>query len=174
MKINLASGQRPFKKPWINVDIRNQGYDIDIECDVKKLPFEDNSCDILVAHHLWEHIPLHEQEETIREWYRVLKKGGTLAIFVPNMREIASAWLTHRIDSFIFNVNTYGAWQGHTTDLHRWSYDDKELYDRVTCLREGKSLFEFDYQNYNPNNPLYHGADIAQDWWILSKEFIKK
>ncbi len=83
MKINLASGQRPFKKPWINVDIREQGYEIDIECDVKNLPFDDESCDILVAHHLWEHIALDEQEETIREWYRVLKKGGILSIHIP-------------------------------------------------------------------------------------------
>jgi predicted SAM-dependent methyltransferase len=174
MKINLASGQRPFKKPWINVDIRHQGYDIDIEADVKELPFEDESCDILVAHHLWEHIPLEQQEETIREWYRVLKKGGILSIHIPNMKELCKAWLEGRINTYIFNVNTYGAFQGYVTDLHRWSYDEKELEDRVKCWNGSVYKFDFEYRNYNKFNSLYLGSDIAEDWWILSKEFVKR
>jgi hypothetical protein len=90
------------------------------------------------------------------------------------MREIANAWLSGRIDNFIFNVNTFGAYQGHITDLHRWSYDETELYNRVTCQSGGNGLFDFEMRNYNPTNSLYNGADIAQDWWILSKEFIKR
>jgi len=174
MRVNLASGQRPFDN-WVNVDIREQykengeKYKIDHIADVKKLPFEDNSCDILLAHHLWEHIPLHEQEETIREWYRVLKVGGILSIHIPNMRELAKRWLEGKIDTFIFNVNTYGAYQGHITDLHRWSYDEKELNDRITC--NGK--FNLKMRDYDRNNPLYIDSDISEDWWILNKEFYK-
>lgn len=178
MRINLASGQRPFKD-WVNVDIREQyndkgeKYQIDVISDVKNLPFENESCDILLAHHLWEHIPLHEQEDVIREWYRVLKKGGILSIHIPNMKELAKAWFENKIDTFIFNVNTYGAYQGHVTDLHRWSYDEKELNERICCIRENKKLFDFQMQNYNPNNPLYSGSSIAVDWWIMNKEFVK-
>ena len=30
VKLNLGSGQRPFKSPWLNVDIRDQGYPVDV------------------------------------------------------------------------------------------------------------------------------------------------
>ena len=37
IQINLASGQRPFPKPWINIDIKDQGYPVDILTDDKDL-----------------------------------------------------------------------------------------------------------------------------------------
>lgn len=172
-KINLASGQRPFPKPWVNIDIRDQGYDVDILADAKELPFEDNSVDIIVAHHLWEHIPLHEQESYSREWWRVLKKGGILAVFVPNMRILAKAWVDGKIDTFTFCVNSHGAWQGHVTDLHRWSYDEMELKDRLRVWDGKECKFDFKTRAVGKSNPLYRGSDIAHDWWILGMEFVK-
>ena len=84
--INAGSGQRPFLKPWINIDCRDQGYPVDILTDVKDLSmFADNSVDIIVAHHLLEHIDIGELEQYIAEWYRVLKSGGKLDIFVPHI-----------------------------------------------------------------------------------------
>ena len=129
-KINLASGQRPFPKPWINVDLIEQfdgegkQYELDIKTDAKDLHmFDDNSVDIIVAHHLVEHIALHDVHSYVSEWYRVLRPGGILAVFVPNLREINRAWLEGRIDTYIHNVNTYGAYQGHVEYLHKWGYD---------------------------------------------------
>ncbi len=90
------------------------------------------------------------------------------------MKELASAWLNGKINTFIFNVNTYGAYQGYITDLHRWSYDEQELRDRVCCWNGREDKFQFEMRDYNRFNALYLGADIAEDWWILSKEFIKK
>ncbi len=87
MRINLASGQRPFKN-WTNIDIRKQKdgdgnyYQCEIEADVKKLPLKDNSADIMVAHHVVEHFRLNEISEVVREWQRVLKPGGKLAFVI--------------------------------------------------------------------------------------------
>lgn len=180
MKINLASGQRPFEKPWVNIDLIEQTdsdgkpYQMDIIADAGELPMiEDNSVDVIVAHHLFEHIAIHDHDKYITEWRRILKTGGTLAIFVPNIREIDKAWIEGRIDTFIHNVNTYGAYQGHVEDLHKWAYDDKELCDRVSGWDGTTNKFNWEVRDFNPSNPLYAGASIAQDWWILSKEFIK-
>lgn len=174
-KINLASGQRPFKPPWLNVDIRDQGYLVDVLTDAKDLNmFPNESVEIIVAHHLFEHIPIHEHGDYIREWRRVLKTGGMLSVFVPNMREMAKAWLGGRVSTFIYNVNSFGAFQGHVTDLHRWSYDKQELDDRI-CGWDGKDReFNWECRDYNPNNIIYEGADIAQDWYILSREYVKR
>jgi predicted SAM-dependent methyltransferase len=86
IQINLASGQRPFEKPWVNVDLIDQGYPIDIITDAKDLSmFEADTVDMIVAHHLVEHIAIHDLEAYVTEWWRVLKPGGILSIFVPNI-----------------------------------------------------------------------------------------
>ncbi len=50
--------------------------------DAMRLPFESASFDRLVSHHLVEH--LEDLSEALREWKRVLKPGGIMAICTPN------------------------------------------------------------------------------------------
>ena len=53
----------------------------DIKVDICKLPFEDNSFNLIICNHVLEHIQDHIK--AISELYRVLKKGGTLIAQVP-------------------------------------------------------------------------------------------
>lgn len=173
MKINLASGQRPFKKPWVNIDIRNQGYAIDIEADIRNLNmFDDNSCDILVAHHVVEHFDMSEVGNIAKEWYRVLKPNGVLAVCVPNNEEIIKAWQEKRIDDYIFNVNMYGAYQGHLEDLHRWSYHYEYLKEQMGGDALWSRVRKLD-PSVQQSDSRYNGADISYDFWILAMEFTK-
>ena len=48
------------------------------EGDVEKLPYEDNSFDVITCSHSFHHYP--DKEEAVREMYRVLKTGGRLMI----------------------------------------------------------------------------------------------
>lgn len=174
MKLNLASGQRPFKKPWVNIDIKEQGYPVDILTDIKDLSMiEDGSVDVVVLHHVVEHIAIHELSAYITEWRRVLKSGGRLAVFVPNLREINRGWLEGKIDTFIHNVNTYGAYQDSIHDLHKWGYDEKELRDRMSGVSGDNTEFQWsETRRVDPSDTIYTGADLAFDWWILDMEFI--
>lgn len=171
MKINLASGQRPFPKPWVNIDAVDQGYDIDIVSDIRSLPKEIDSCEVMVAHHVAEHIDMSHVPGLFKHWHDRLVQGGRLLVAVPDMRAITDAWIAGRIDNFIFNVNVYGAYQGRETDLHRWSYTEQSLNSvaneqcswhsrRITDLRQLDSS-------------VYAGADLAMDWWVLMMEFQK-
>lgn len=132
-KLNLASGQRPFPKPWVNVDIRDQGYPVDILADIRKLSMiEDNSVDAIVLSHAVEHIQLNDLLDAAKEWHRVLKVGGKMLVAVPNLKELAKAWIDGKIDNFIFLVNTYGAYQGYVEDMHKWGFNFNELRDRLS------------------------------------------
>lgn len=177
MKLNLASGQRPFIKPWVNIDVKEQGYSVDILTDIKDLSMIANeTVDVIVLHHVVEHIAIHEISNYVREWRRVLRVGGKMAVFVPNLREINKAWQENRISTFIHNVNTYGAYQDSVHDLHKWGYDMPELANRLSGKNEQTGEVEFNWsviQSVSLNDPIYQGADLAHDWWILEAEFIK-
>lgn len=183
MKLNLASGQRPFKEPWKNIDIRKQydskgnPYKLDVEANIKDLHmFPDESADILVAHHCLEHIDMSEVFSTAKEWYRVMKKGGKLAVFVPNMRALVDAWIAGKIDNYIFNVNVFGAYQGHLEDLHRWSYTERYLIDQMSGWDGNKNELDWKTRIITPDvlrESIYKDAEVSLDWWILAMEFEK-
>lgn len=46
--------------------------------DATKIPFEDNTFDVVYSFHLLWHIPREEQEKIISEMIRVCKKGGII------------------------------------------------------------------------------------------------
>ena len=48
----------------------------------EKIPFANNSFDIVFLHEVLEHVK--DEEKTIKEIVRVLKTGGRLILFVPN------------------------------------------------------------------------------------------
>ncbi|HSM63218.1 MAG TPA: methyltransferase domain-containing protein, partial [Gillisia sp.] len=45
------------------------------------LPFEDNSFDFILCNHVLEHIP--DDTKAMKELYRILKKGGTAILQIP-------------------------------------------------------------------------------------------
>ena len=56
---------------------------VDMVIDASKLwMFKDEELDFVVGCHSLEHF--RDTKETLREWYRVLKPGGTLAVIVPD------------------------------------------------------------------------------------------
>lgn len=91
IRLNLGAGIVPIKG-FINVDMHDfgKGY---IKADVRKLPFKDNYADYILASEILEHIPLKDINNTLREWVRVLKKGGRMVIKCPNFNALAKEWL---------------------------------------------------------------------------------
>jgi len=72
MKLNLGCGKEILE------GYNNYDREIDLE---KKLPFEDNSVDEILCHHVLEH--LINPEFTVSEFYRILKPNGVLSIKLP-------------------------------------------------------------------------------------------
>lgn len=53
----------------------------DVKADICNLPFEDNSFDFILCNHVLEHIP--DDTKAMKELYRILKKGGTAILQIP-------------------------------------------------------------------------------------------
>lgn len=85
MKINIGAGDTKIDG-FITLDYdsnTNPDYQLDIEKD--KFPFEDNTVEIVVAHHIFEHLG-EGYFHCLQELYRVCKHGAIIDIRVPHPR----------------------------------------------------------------------------------------
>jgi predicted SAM-dependent methyltransferase len=170
--VNAGSGQRRFESTseieWMNVDIVSRPPDQvpDYICDIKDLPrtLGHGRADYVVAHHLVEHFGLGEFP--FRECYQLLKPGGSLLIFVPDIKALAERWLRGEISDYIYGVNLMGAFQGLESDRHRWHYTKNSLGQTLHDAANWTVYKEFDWRAIS-------GMDAAKDWWIMAMEAVK-
>lgn len=83
IKINFGCGLRKIDE-FLNIDNRPE-VNPDLVVDItEKLPWEDDSIDVIRAHDILEHIPIGKVVPLIEEVCRVLKAGGIFEVFVPS------------------------------------------------------------------------------------------
>ncbi len=169
--LNVGSGQRRFtctpEVRWINIDkISRPGMEPDVVCDGAHLPYHDSSVDYFVLHHVLEHFGCGEAESLIDEAFRVLKPGGSLLVFVPDLRALAKRWLDGGLTTQIYVTNLYGAYMGNEEDRHKWGFDWQSLSHFLVGKRAWRHIDEFDWRTIP-------GADLAQDFWIIGMECVR-
>lgn len=82
LKLNIGCGNVKFPD-WVNIDIEPGA---DLVVDVRDgLPLNDNSANFIYNEHFIEHLKLEDGEKSIKEFYRVLEKGGVLRIATPDL-----------------------------------------------------------------------------------------
>jgi len=84
--IDVGCGPRKILGSAIGIDILKDDSQANILSSGDHLPFNEGELDYVVASHNLEHYL--DVQETLREWKRVLKKGGVLGIVVPDDRII--------------------------------------------------------------------------------------
>lgn len=168
--LNCGSGQRPFKSTpqlqWVNIDSQEK-WSPDIQCDAMQLPYQDNSVDYVVLHHVLEHFGCGEAAGLVKEAYRVLKPKGSLLVYVPDMWRLADGWDNGKISTQIYMTNLYGAYMGNQADRHKWGYDRLSLEEFLLSCAQWKEVMQA------RTGQDLQGSDIAHDWWILEVECIK-
>lgn len=169
LRLNIGSGQRCFPAPWINTDIVNrpQYQAPDMLMDATgHWPWDDGDAEYVVLHHVIEHVGCGEADPMLREAWRVLHPGGSVLIFVPNMRTLAQRWLIRQMDDQLYFTNLYGAYHGEEADRHHWGYTYESLTETLKRCGEWSAIKMFDWREVP-------AADLARDWWILGMEAVK-
>ncbi len=168
---NIGSGERPFKSTeeikWYNIDaVDRPGQETDFICDASvALPFECDSLDYVVLHQVLEHAGCGEYCSLIENCKKVLKSGGSLLVFVPNMRALANRWVSGQMDTQLYLTSVYGAYRGDEESRHKWGYDADYL-EAFLHAQAFDIVKPFDWRNIPE-------ASLAQDWWVLAMEAIK-
>lgn len=104
-----------YDEEWINVD-NNKSVLTDVYADInQKLPFEDNTFDLVLASHILEHVD--NPVTFLEEIYRVAKKDAKIEILVPHFSHFtAYGDITQKryFSSYIFKH--FEQWKGYYSD----------------------------------------------------------
>lgn len=135
MRLNLGCGDK-ILPDYVNVDVapNRLGKAPDVLCDLHALKFESDSADEILSVHVVEHFWRWEVADVLREWVRVLKRGGKMILECPNLRTAC--------EQFLADVASHGpgkegqrtmwvfygdpAWEDPLM-VHRWGYTPQTL-----------------------------------------------
>lgn len=79
--LNFGCGKSTYAAPnVVNLDVVS-GPGINVVTTEKKLPFEDNSFDLVLANHVLEHVP--DWFATFQDFARIVKPGGIIEVWIP-------------------------------------------------------------------------------------------
>jgi len=126
----------------------------DVKMDVRAIPFEDNSFDVAMCNHVFEHVV--EDYEAMSEFFRVLKPGGWAIVQVP----IDFSRDTTFED---FSITDPGE-----REKHFWQHDHVRLYGRDYGKRLAKAGFQVEENNYITSL----GDDLATRYALPKGEII--
>jgi len=142
LKLNIGAGNKPLPKAdgWVNCDFvvdsrfaGNPDYEWQIG-DVTMLPFESNTADEILASHVIEHIHPTKVEETLAEWFAVLKPGGYISLEQPDLIKccvnVLQA-LTSNDDKMVLQYGMWGLYGNSEREgdymNHMWGYTPATL-----------------------------------------------
>jgi len=114
--LDLGCGQRKIEIDGykiVRVDIREEVHP-DLVADVRQLPYEPESIDLIYASHLLEHFGRNELLGVMKHWRSILKTSGILYLVVPDLTIAAIEVLSGRTHPATWDI-LYGA-QSHCID----------------------------------------------------------
>jgi len=134
MKLHIGSTVRA--EGWKTFDI-NPGPEVDFVGDCRDLSrFPDESIEAIYACHVLEHLPYRRDlGVALKEWLRVLERGGSAMISVPNLNVLCHMFLNPKFsveDRFFVMQMMFGG-QMDAHDFHCVGFDEGILR---ACLTE--------------------------------------
>ena len=149
LMLNLGCG-RDIRVGFINIDLFSDDPRV-VYMDIRKLEFEDNLADFILASDILEHFSHRDVENVLAEWVRVLKPNGEIIVRSPSLRLQANAYLRGDWDAAVASYMIYGG-QTNPGDYHCVGFDEKSiasLFEKV-----GLELISFEEQDI-PQNKGY-------------------
>lgn len=117
----------------------------------RRLPFPDDTFEVVYASHVLEHVPWYQVERTLREWTRILTPGGALELWVPDAEKICTAFLDAELHGDVY--------------IHRdgwYRYND----ERDPCLWASGRIFSYGDGTGAPASENWHRA-------VFSRRYLK-
>lgn len=153
IKLSLGSGNINLGKDWRHIDATNHKH-VKYNDITDLSEFKDNSVDLIYASHVLEYFDRTEVIDILKEWHRVLKKGGTLRLAVPDFREMADLYSNWKVPLFNFLGPLYGKMESDgKTIYHKTCYDYSSLGELLKFIGFGR-ITQYDCESVEPHNKI--------------------
>ncbi|RLA80157.1 MAG: methyltransferase [Epsilonproteobacteria bacterium] len=155
-KLHLGCGSK-YIPGFLHCDLANYEH-IDYKQDMRDLSiFEDNSIDLIYCCHALEYFDRHQVVLVLKEWFRVLKKGGILRLAVPDFEAIVKVYLKYQdLDHQGILGPLYGKWQNSNSEENLYH---KTTWDLKSLTKVLKDLGFSDVQRYNIEDTIHKDYD---------------
>jgi predicted SAM-dependent methyltransferase len=130
VKLHLGCGKR-FIPGFFHIDVANYAH-IDSVREISDLSiFENESVDLIYCSHALEYFDRYEAVKVLSEWHRVLRKGGTLRIAVPDFEALVEVYCAFKnldlIKGPLYGRLTIDTLEGQRVIYHKTCYDFESL-----------------------------------------------
>jgi predicted SAM-dependent methyltransferase len=130
--LNLGCGST-HHPAWTNVDFVSTGPNVMAHNLLSGIPFNNETFEVVYHSHVLEHIPKAKAKGFILECHRVLKKGGTIRIAIPDLERIALNYLKYLNESL----------EGKAGAQQKYEWTLLEMYDQVVRNSSGGEMVEY-------------------------------
>ncbi|WP_345993138.1 methyltransferase domain-containing protein [Sulfurimonas sp. HSL-1716] len=137
--LNLGCGSR-YHKEWINLDFKSNNEHVQAFDLHEKLPFEDDSMDVIYSSHVLEHFSKCEAPNFLKECYRVLKPQGIFRVVVPDLEQLMRSYI-----EFLDKAK-----KGDIDAGQKYEWIMIELFDQMVRNYGGGEMLEYWKQNPMP------------------------
>lgn len=125
----MGCGWRDFGTDWIHIDGGDYAH-LDYSRIDSLKQFENETIDLIYASHVLEYFNIDEAHKVLKEWKRVLKKGGVLRLAVPDFKQMATLYIEKKYPLSKFIGPLYGRMpMGQDSIYHKYAYDEDTLKD---------------------------------------------
>lgn len=134
--------------------------DLQMDCDKLGL-IASESCDAVFSSHLLEHIPYESVPKVLEEWFRIVKIGGYLIMYLPDEDEYPKVGEEHANPDHKWNVN-YNKVVGPMKDLGGWDLVDFQKRNKgeeyslfFVFQKKDGTKHQYSYQNAKPEKTAF-------------------
>jgi SAM-dependent methyltransferase len=153
---------------WYQVNYMNH-----LRCDLRlsrqrgdalRLPFRDESFDLVITYSLLSRFPYHEKQTIIEEWRRSLKQNGSVA---TSFRLSSSpAWEVERLDPIEFSELIV---RKVVSDRPSLAVAQESI--RLIASNYAESVFRYTTPTRDPARELFEGFDAVARVGVLHSRF---
>lgn len=127
MKLHLGCGKR-YIPGFVHIDLNDFPH-IDYKQDIRSLPMiKSDSVDLIYFCHGIEYFDRIEIVDVLKEWKRVLKKGGVLRLAMPDFEALVKVYIKYKDLNKVLGP-LFGRWEINETSKKAEVLYHKTVYD---------------------------------------------